>query len=85
MDGVRDLGQSGLAGDAERSARDRSARSRRRMSTASTAASTAVAAKFSHSPVRPRGQRIKIRRTGKKSAVETEMMDAWRDFSTASR
>ena len=51
---------------------------------AQEAASTAVPAKFSHSPVSPSGQRIPIRITGNKSAVDTEIMDAGRGFSTAS-
>ena len=49
-----------------------------------TAARTDVPAKFSHMPVKPKGQKAPISSTGNTSAVDTEMRDAGRGFSMAS-
>ena len=43
-----------------------------------------VAAKLSQIPVRPRGHIIPIKITGKINAVDTDIKDAGRGFSTAS-
>lgn len=48
-------------------------------------ASTAVPAKFSHRPVRPRGQNTPMRITGNTRAVHTEMAEAATGFSMAER
>ena len=48
------------------------------------AASTEVPAKFSQIPVSPKDHRAPISITGKISAVDTDMMEAGRDFSIAS-
>ena len=55
-----------------------------KITTARTAASTDVPAKFSQRPVSPSGQSRKISNTGKIRAVDTDRIDAGTGFSIAS-
>ena len=48
-------------------------------------ASTAVTAKLSHRPVKPKGHSITISRTGNTRAVDTEIIEAATGFSMAER